>query len=82
MLRKNVNKADRRKDLLDVARDKAWLLEDQVKILGKQTKNVKEALQRKSFRRRLMMIGAFISSVVLIGFGVSHVVHSNDGDHH
>ena len=78
LLKKNVNKADRRKNFIDVVRDKAWLLENQVSLLEQQTKNAREALKKKSFRRRILMVGAFFSSVLLIGFGVSHLVHSND----
>ena len=81
LLKKNINKADKRKKLLDVVRDKAWILEDQVDILEKQTKNVKQALKRKSFRRRLVMFGALVSSIVLVGLGVNYVVHPSDSDH-
>lgn len=82
LLRKNVKEAGRRKNLIDVVRDKAWLLEDQVELLETQTKNVKQALRKKSFRRRLVMFGAFVSSVILVGFGVNHLIHTSDDGRH
>jgi hypothetical protein len=78
LLRKNVNKADDRKKLLDVVRNRAWVLEDQVNLLEKQTKEIKQTLQSKSFRRKLVMFTAIVSSIALFGYGVNHVVHSSD----
>lgn len=77
LLKKNVNKADRRKQLLDVVRDKAWVLEDEVNLLERQTKNIKESLASKSFRRKLVLVAAIVSSLALFGFGVNHVAHLN-----
>lgn len=75
ILKKNLNKADKRKTLLDVVRDKAWLLEDQVKLLENQTDAIRGSLQRKSVRRRVLMFAALLTSVVLVGLGINHVIH-------
>lgn len=80
LLKKNVNKADKRKHLLDKVRDKAWVLEDEVNLLEKQTKEIRQSLASKSFRRRLVMFTAIVSSVVLFGYGVNHVVHHSSDE--
>ena len=64
---------------MDVVRDKAWLLEDHVKQLERQTKDVKNALMRNSARRRVVMFLAVLSSIFAVGYGVNHFVSSNDG---
>lgn len=78
ILKKNIDRAERRKTLFDVVRDRAWLLEDQVKLLEKQTKTIKSSLGRKSIRQRLLTFGAVMSSLILIGVGLSHVIHPSD----
>lgn len=67
ILRKNVDRAERRKNILDVVKNKAWLLEDQVKILEKQTATVKNKLNdRRSCRRIVAVCVALVLSVILI----------------
>lgn len=66
ILKKNVNKADKRKSVLEVVRDKAWLLENQAKALEKQTKYIRNSLARQSCRRRLLVLAAVILSLFLI----------------
>lgn len=73
LLKKNLDKSSNRSNLLDVVKRRAWLLGDQVNRLEQQTIRAKSALGRKSFRRRLIMFGAFMSSVLLVGFGVNHM---------
>lgn len=66
LLRKNVNRAEKRKSVLDVVRNKAWILEDQVKLLERQTANIRGSLKKKSCKRKLLVLGAVIMSLVLI----------------
>lgn len=49
-----------------MVRDKAWLLEDQVKILGKQTEAARRLMARRSCRRKLIVYGTIILSFILI----------------
>jgi hypothetical protein len=80
LLKKSVNKADRRKQLLDTVRDRAWVLEDEVNLLERQTKDIRDTLASKSIRRRLVVFTAFVSSIALLGFGVSHVVQNSSDE--
>lgn len=66
ILKKNVARSEKRKTVLDVVRDKAWLLEDQVKLLEKQTANVRSTLVRQSCRRKIIVFAAVILSLILI----------------
>lgn len=63
LLRKNMNQTEKRKSVLDVVRGKAWLLQDQVKLLEKQAATVRDSLHRRSFRRKVVV---FLSSVILL----------------
>lgn len=65
VLRKNIDRADKRKSVLDVVRDKAWLLEDQVKLLERQTATIRSSLNRQSNRRKLIGITAIVLSLTL-----------------
>lgn len=80
LLRKNAKKADDRKRLLDQVRDRAWVLEDEVNLLEKQTKRIRESLADRSIRRNLVVFTALISSLALLGYGVNHVVHQQGYD--
>lgn len=73
LLEKNLNKAQERSNLLEVAKKRAWLLEEQVGKLEKQTKRAKGALSRSRLRRQLVVFGAFMSSLLLLGLGVNHI---------
>lgn len=66
ILKKNINRTEKRRSVLDVVRDKAWLLEDQVKLLEKQTATVRSSLNRQSCLRRIIVFMALIVSVILI----------------
>lgn len=66
ILKKNAVKAEKRKSVLDIVKDRAWLLDDQVKLLEKQTANVRNSLKRQSCKRRLIVIGAVTLSVILL----------------
>lgn len=66
ILRRNAAKAEKRRSVLDVVKDRAWLLDDQVKLLEKQTANVRNTLRKQSCKRRLIVIGAVALSVILI----------------
>lgn len=66
LLKKNVAKTERRKSLLDVVRDKAHLLEDQVKLLERQT-----SLDRsRSWRKKVaVVVGLITLSTVGVVYG-------------
>lgn len=65
LLKKNADKAERRKSLLNVVRDKAYLLEDQVKLLERQTSS-----DSRSWRRRAVVVMGLVSlSAVGIVYG-------------
>lgn len=72
ILKRNANKAEGRKSVLDMVRDKAWLLEDQVKVLEKKAAIVKKSIDRNSCKRRLIVFGALVFSSLLIFFGFHH----------
>lgn len=81
LLKKNVNRAENRKSVLDVVRNTAWQLEDQVRQLEKQTANVRGTLKRKSCKRRLVVFGALIVSLVLIIHRYIPSSHSTSDNH-
>lgn len=72
LLRKNVNIAEKRKSLLDIVREKAWLLEDQAKLLNRQTE-----LRSAGCSRLLTKIILFLSLIASSVFVVNHFF----GDH-
>lgn len=49
---------------MDVIREKAWLLEDQVKQLEGQTLNIRNRLRQKSIKRRLV-----IATIAIVTLG-------------
>lgn len=61
-----MDKAEKRKSVLNVVKDKAWLLEDQVKLLEKQTETVRKSLARQSCRRKIIVFVALVLSLFLI----------------
>lgn len=66
ILKKNVDKAEKRKSVLDVVRDKAWLLEDQVKLLERQTTAARKSLGRQSCRRKIIVLLAIFLTFIFI----------------
>lgn len=66
LLKKNVSRAEKRKSVLDVVKDRAWLLEDQVKLLERQTATIRGSLKEKSCIRRVIVFVALILSLILI----------------
>lgn len=62
ILRKTVNRTASRRSVLDIVRDKAWLLEDQVKLLQNKTTKIKNS----SNGRRLAIVGISIVGFILI----------------
>lgn len=63
LLRKNINKAQARKSILDVVREKAWLLEDQVKILERRTSDIRNRLASRSMKRKIVVSIVAIASI-------------------
>lgn len=66
LLKKNVSRAERRKSVLDVVRDRAWLLEDQVKLLERQTATIRGSLKQRSCMRRIIVFVALILSLFVV----------------
>lgn len=66
LLRKNLSKSERRRDVINKVRNKAWLLEDQVKLLGKQTEAARQALAKNSVRGKVLVYGAVLITVVTV----------------
>lgn len=66
ILKKNINKTEKRKSVLDVVKEKAWLLEDQVKLLERQTANIRGSLTKQTCRRRIVVLVTVILSLFLI----------------
>lgn len=65
LLKQNVNKSEKRKSVLDVVKSKAWLLEDQVKLLENQTSNIRSGLRRQSCLRKLVVYGLLVLAFIL-----------------
>lgn len=69
LLKKNADKTERRKSLLDVVRDKAYLLEDQVKLLERQTSS-----DSRSWRKRAVVVMGLVTlSAVGLVYGSSRI---------
>lgn len=66
LLKKNINKTEKRKSVLDVVKEKAWLLEDQVKLLERQTANIRGSLTKQTCKRRIIVFITVILSLFLI----------------
>lgn len=58
LLRKNLRKSERRRNVINKVRNEAWILEDQVKLLGKQTEAARKSLAQGSFRKKVFLYGA------------------------
>lgn len=69
ILRKNVSRAEKRRSVLDTVRNRAWVLEDQVKLLERETRNFRNSLQRQPCGRRILLLLLLLISAVLIYFG-------------
>lgn len=78
LLRENLNKTERRTKLLDVVKRRAWLLSEHVGELEQQTRKARDAVGRRTFARRLVLFGAFVSSLVLLGLGVNHATSPDE----
>lgn len=70
ILKKNVNKIEQRKSILDVVRSKAWLLENQVKQLEKDTKKFRNSLEGQPCSRRVLLLLLLLFSAMLIYLGL------------
>lgn len=69
LLKKNINRAVKRINILDNVRDKAWLLEDEADLLENQGHSLRNRLKRRSMKRKVIygVIGlASIGSVYYI----------------
>lgn len=66
MLRKNIDKTEKRKSVLDVVKEKAWLLENQVKLLEEHTANIRGSVTRQDCRRRIAVFISVVLSAFLI----------------
>lgn len=71
-LKKNVNSAEQRKSVLDVVRSKAWLLENQVKQLEKETKKFRNSLERQPCSRRVLLLLLLLFSATLVYLGIKN----------
>lgn len=60
ILKKTVHKMAARKSVLDVVKDKAWLLEDQVKLLKQNAANVRNSSKKGRFVVVIITIAGFI----------------------
>lgn len=63
ILKRNIDKSQTRKSIMNLVREKAWLLEDQVKLIEKQTSDIKNRLVSRSFRRKLIILIIAIGSI-------------------
>jgi len=66
ILRRNANRAAERKSVLNMVRDRAWLLDDQVKLLENQTATVRRSLARQSCRRKVIIYAAVLTSIFIV----------------
>lgn len=83
LLKQNVRKSHHRKAVLDTLKDKAWLLDDQVKLFMKETANLKESFARRSWRRILcigMIILALVYIILSIPEFIKWLIHSKNYD--
>lgn len=69
LLRRNINKATKRRSILENVREKAWLLEDQARLLERQTSDIRDRLASRSFRRKLV-----ISVITVLSLGSIYYV--------
>lgn len=74
LLKKNMNKVDTRKSILDTVREKAWLLEDQAKIIQNQASNLKTRLQQRKYRQKVI-----IGAIALASLGSVYYIWHHSG---
>lgn len=71
ILKKTVNKTVTHKSVLDVVRDKAWLLEDQVKLLQHNASKLRNSSKK---RNRIVVVGITIVGFIFV---VNKFVHNH-----